>query len=738
MEQTSQFRTYDTVASVVFLKTKARFGGLSNMAPGFPLQVNGTCIRTSEALYQACRLPHRPDVQRRIIDERSPMTAKMRSKPYRHDSRRDWDQVRVNVMRWCLRVKLAQNWDIFSELLLDTGERSIVERSRKDDFWGAKPVDERTLVGMNVLGRLLMELREAVKSKPRENLLRVEPLPIKDFLLGGHPIKPVAVRTLKRAETVDGPRAQPRRRQKPESIGVQLPLTRAPKVAAYPSSEDTTEWTGDGGIGHLKPYPAYKPSGDECLGKVPEQWEVLRLKHWLRVNEVVLSEDTDPDYRFDYLDIGSVATGVLTAKPVPTRFESSPSRARRVVRSGDTIVSTVRTYLKAVWHAEGVRVNLIASTGFAVLTPRPGTFPKFVRYVCQSDVFTNRVTAESVGIAYPAIAETRLKTFDVAVPPLPEQAAIVRFLDYADRRIRRYIRAKQQLIKLLEDQKQALIHQAVTGQIDVRTGRPYPTYKTSGVEWLGKVPEHWEIRRIASFSPKITNGWVGPTRDILTESGVPYIQSLHIKQGQIQFIKKYFVSNDWLSGHDKAQLRHSDVIVVQTGDIGQVACVPPNFDGAGCHALIIIRTDPDVMSGRFLDLVLRSNYGYNSLLRMQTGALHPHLNCTWVREIFVPVPPLAEQVAIVRYLDKVTGETYSAIHCARRQIDLFREYRTRLIADVVTGKVDVREAADGLPEVDPLADECDAPIQAAETGVMELEDATESPEEFAMENEATV
>ena len=203
MAKTSQFRTYDTAASVVFLKTRELFGGLSNMAPGFPLQVNGIRIRTSEALYQACRYPHRPDLQRRIIDERSPMTAKMRSKPYRHDSRRDWNQVRVNVMRWCLRVKLAQNWDIFSKLLLDTGEQSIVERSRKDDFWGAKPVDERTLVGMNVLGRLLMELREAVKSEPRENFLRVDPLPIEDFLLGGYPIKPVAVRTFTRAETVE-------------------------------------------------------------------------------------------------------------------------------------------------------------------------------------------------------------------------------------------------------------------------------------------------------------------------------------------------------------------------------------------------------------------------------------------------------------------------------------------------------------------------------------------------------
>ena len=245
----------------------------------------------------------------------------------------------------------------------------------------------------------------------------------------------------------------------------------------------------------LKPYPAYKDSGVEWLGIVPAHWDVRRLKNWLIINELVLSEDTDPECTFDYLDIGSVATGQLTQQPARIRFGAAPSRARRVVRSGDTIVSTVRTYLKAVWHAEDPGTPPIASTGFAVLTPRPGTFPKFVSYSCQSDPFTNRVTAESVGIAYPAIAETRLGTFEVCVPFLPEQAAIVRFLDHADRRIRRYIRAKQKLIALLQEQKQALIQQAVTGQIDVNTGNPYASYKDSGVEWLGEVPEHWDVRR---------------------------------------------------------------------------------------------------------------------------------------------------------------------------------------------------------------------------------------------------
>lgn len=166
------------------------------MAGGFPLAVNAIPIRTSEALYQACRFPHMPDVQRQVIEEKSPMSAKMVTKPYRSNSRPDWDEVRVDIMRWVLQVKLAQNWSKFCELLLRTGDRSIVEHSRRDPFWGARPIDAETLVGSNVLGRLLKQLRErvihaVVKELDVDSLLKVEPLEISDFLLYGQPIEQI-------------------------------------------------------------------------------------------------------------------------------------------------------------------------------------------------------------------------------------------------------------------------------------------------------------------------------------------------------------------------------------------------------------------------------------------------------------------------------------------------------------------------------------------------------------------
>ena len=188
MAKQIEIRRYRRSEAAVFLKTKEGFGGLSNMAGGFPLNVGGIRILSSEALYQACRYPHLPDVQRLIFGQTSPMTAKMKTRSYRQQTRSDWLQVRVGIMRWCLRVKLAQHRPSFSQLLLSTGDLPVVEESRKDPFWGAKPVDEELLEGMNVLGRLLMELRELVRKEPPDALRTVEPPGMSDFLLLGQPV----------------------------------------------------------------------------------------------------------------------------------------------------------------------------------------------------------------------------------------------------------------------------------------------------------------------------------------------------------------------------------------------------------------------------------------------------------------------------------------------------------------------------------------------------------------------
>ncbi|WP_374166368.1 NADAR family protein [Arcticibacter sp. MXS-1] len=190
MQENSRNRIYKRKDSVVFSKTDGPFGGLSNMAPGFPLLINGHLLANSEVLYQAMRYPLFPDIQEEIISQNSPMTAKMISKKHLAKTRQDWNEIRVRVMRWCLEVKLSQNWEKFGELLRSTGDKHIVEYSTKDPFWGASESGEAQLAGTNALGRLLMDLRNKfvyINQKPE----RVPPPPITGFLLYGFEIETI-------------------------------------------------------------------------------------------------------------------------------------------------------------------------------------------------------------------------------------------------------------------------------------------------------------------------------------------------------------------------------------------------------------------------------------------------------------------------------------------------------------------------------------------------------------------
>ncbi|WP_368644027.1 restriction endonuclease subunit S [Castellaniella ginsengisoli] len=220
---------------------------------------------------------------------------------------------------------------------------------------------------------------------------------------------------------------------------------------------------------------ALKPSGIEWLGDVPEHWEVKPLKRWVQLNASTLGEKTNPDFEFRYVDIGSVQTGRLVKELERIRFESAPSRARRVLRRGDTIISTVRTYLKAIWYVSEDADELIASTGFAVLTPGKSVEPEYLGYVIQSSAFVNRVAANSIGIAYPAIAETVLGRFHVALPPtVDEQQAIVAHIKTESKPLDEAIARADEEIKLIREYRDRLIADVVTGQVDVRGWQPGP------------------------------------------------------------------------------------------------------------------------------------------------------------------------------------------------------------------------------------------------------------------------
>jgi type I restriction enzyme S subunit len=312
-------------------------------------------------------------------------------------------------------------------------------------------------------------------------------------------------------------------------------------------------------------------------------------------------------------------------------------------------------------------------------------------------------------------------------PPLPEQAAIVRFFDYADRRIRRYIRAKQKLIKLLEEQKQAIIHRAVTRGLD-----PDARLKPSGVAWLGDVPEHWEVARLKDAADVQTGLTLGKNYSGVATESYPYLRVANVQVGRVDLkqLKRIDVPPRDAMG---ATLRAGDVLMTEGGDIDKLGrgCVWRNEISECLHQnhVFAVRCRRRVLDPEFLVGLMASQHGRNyfQLTAKQTTNL-ASTNSTTLRAFPIMLPPLAEQQTILDEIRNQTTGIEGAAGRAHRGIVLLREYRTRLIADVVTGKLDVREAAARLP------DEVKEPEPLEETAVEEdAEDIESSDSDAALE-----
>jgi type I restriction enzyme S subunit len=710
-----QTRAYDRARSVVFLKTDEPFGGLSNMAGGFPLHVLGTRIYTSEALYQACRFPHLPEVQRLIIGQASPMTAKMKSKPHRNDSRADWDRVRVKIMRWCLRVKLAQNWEKFSELLLRTGDRPIVEESRKDDFWGAKPVDGQRLIGMNVLGRLLMELREAVKTQGRDAFRIVEPPDIPDFLLFGRPIGLVG-ESERMQEATAAPAASVADRRSIQEHAEQASLFDTPSAHEAPAPAYIADLGSRSAlVGDLKPYPVMKDSGVPWLGQIPEHWQVLpafAVYRARQVKNIGLIETT----------VLSLSYGRIIVKPpeklrglVPESFETY-----QIADPGNIIVRTTdlqndQTSLR-VGHA---RHRGIITAAYMCLETKPIVLNEFGYQYLNAYDLLKIIYGFGSGLRQ-NLDFSDIKRMPVLVPPKNEQAAIVRFLDHADRRIRRYIRAKQKLIKLLEEQKQAIIHRAVTRGLD-----PNVRLKPSGVEWLGDVPEHWEVMRVKQVTQVVRGKFTHRPRNdpSLYDGPYPFVQTGEVARASKSITSFRQTLNE--RGLAVSKLFPAGTLVMTiAANIGDVAildfeaCFPDSVVGFVPKA----RVERDFLYYLFVAMK-------PELLREAPVNTQGNLNVDRIGARAIALPPEGEQQAIVRSIEASCASLTGAIDKASRGISLLREYRTCLIADVVTGKLDVRDAAARLPNEPEDLEPLDEVVAGPDGDAAGADEEDEAPEE---------
>jgi len=704
----TQIRTYKRAESAVFSKTKEGFGGLSNMAAGFPLRVNGVYIRTSEALYQACRFPHLPDVQRLIIAEASPMTAKMQSKPFRKDSRPDWQWVRIKIMRWCLRVKLAQNSSDFSRLLLSTGDRPIVEESRKDEFWGAKIVDADTLVGVNALGRLLMELREEVKHSNGEQLRRVEPLPIADFLLFGKPIAVIEARPLRIAAEIH---SIPTVEYEDTGLRHQLELdavarrAEQPKLFGGTSHQGARQAKGGGLIGGIQPYPEYKETELPWAGKLPASWSTERAK-WLftKMDRPVRPED-------DVVTCFRDGTVTLRKNRRLRGFtEAIYESGYQGIRKGDLVIHAMDAFAGAVGVSDS---DGKGTPVYAVCQPKNGINARYYAYVIGEMARSQWILSLSRGIRERS-TDFRYETFGRQRVPLPssdDQAGIVTFLDHVNRRINRLIRAKKKVIALLDEQKRSIIECSVT-----RGLHPSVALKPSGVLWLGDIPKHWEVLRAKYVFREVDDRSTTGNEELLSVSHITGVTPRSEKNITMFKASSYV-------GH---KLCRPGDLVINTMWAWMAALGVSTYTGIVSPGYAVYRPRlPKKVIGRYLDHLLRTKPYIGNYVCRSTGIRGSRLRL-YPEEFFkVPIilPPSEEQREIANRIDDETAGLKAAISRAQQEIDLIREYRTRLVADVVTGKLDVREVAANLPSEPEVIE---APAEAGGFSREELEETLDT------------
>jgi type I restriction enzyme S subunit len=435
-------------------------------------------------------------------------------------------------------------------------------------------------------------------------------------------------------------------------------------------------------MGRYQAYPEYKDSGVEWLGEVPKHWDSKQLKFLCSYNDEVISENLDPDFEIEYVDIGSVSAADGIQKTEVLRFDAAPSRARRIVRDGDVIVSTVRTYLEAIASIDNPPESLVVSTGFAVIRPSSQLQKRFAAYCMRAQGFIREVIARSVGVSYPAINASDLVNIKSPKPPLAEQEIIANFLDQETAKIDTLIEKQQQLIQLLKEKRQAVISHAVTKGLN-----PDVPMKDSGVEWLGEVPEDWATPSLNQVTCKIGDG-LHSTPNYEDGTGYYFINGNNLIDGNIVIgaSAKEVPEDDYKKHY--VNLTSDSVLLSINGTVGNVAVYAGERVILGKSAAFI--NCAEKLYCRYLMFYLQSSNLKNFFELEVTGTTIFNLSLNSIRKMKVCIPPLEEQKEIEKSC-VIQKEKYDRlISNALAAITLMQERRTALISAAVTGKIDVR------------------------------------------------
>ena len=428
-------------------------------------------------------------------------------------------------------------------------------------------------------------------------------------------------------------------------------------------------------------YPEYAHCDVEWLGNYPSHWDLKPVKAVATCNDDVLPESTPDDYEIEYVEISDVEQGIGIKSTTAMTFGSAPSRARRRVADGDVLASTVRTYLRAIAQVSKPKLNLIASTGFAVIRPRR-LHGKYLGYVLQSEYFISEVIASSEGVSYPAINSSQLMGFTIPIPRPQEQVAIAAFLDCETAKIDALVAEQERLIAHLKEKRQAVITHAVTRGLDLDA-----MMKPSGVDWLGDVPAHWQVVRIATvFREAVDIG--SDDLPILSVSIHDGVSDRELDEAELD--RKVTRSED-----------RSKYKAVRPGDLAynmmrawQGAFGAVMVAGQVSPAYVVARPIREIRTG-FVECLLRTPQAVEQMRRDSRGVTDFRLRLYWeeFKNLHIALPPLEEQASILNRITELTMQFDALADEAKRAIGLLKERRSALISAAVTGQIDVRGLA---------------------------------------------
>ena len=433
----------------------------------------------------------------------------------------------------------------------------------------------------------------------------------------------------------------------------------------------------------MRPYDSYKRSGVPWLTEIPEHWELKRLKF---VAKTIAGQSPPSEIVSEFTGRYPFLQGNAEFGPISPNPKLSCETPNKFAEQGDILLS-VRAPVGAINIADqryGIGRGLCAIRAEGTISR------KFLHHSLTATKETLREA--STGSTYDAVSVGDVGNIATPIPSSDEQTAIVRFLDHADEQIQRYIAAKERLIKLLEEQRQALVHQAVTQGLD-----PNVRLKPSGVEWMGEVPEHWEVvpfKRRVGFREG-----PGIMAADFRESGVPLLR-ISCLCGPVATLDgcNYLDPDVVRARWSHFAIKEGDYLLSASASTGVVSLATSKVAGCVPYTGIIrlwSASPRTVMP--YVRLFLSSRLFLDQVDLEKTGVAISHFGPTHLSRMVITLPPEPEQQAIVEYIDKATAGIDAAIARSHRQINLMNEYRTRLSADVVTGQLDVRKAAAALP-----------------------------------------